>query len=273
MPELYRANPKDGVAWITGASTGIGRALALRLAAEGYTVAATARDAERLSSLSEEASIINRNIISFPCDVTDQEQMAKTVAEIERAAGKIVLAVFNAGCYFPTRGDRLDALNILNTFDINLFGTVYGLVPVVDFMRARGRGHIVFIGSASSYFGWPSAAAYSASKAALATMAEALKYDFDKMNIRLQVLNPGFIDTPLTEKYSFYMPGLMSVDDASARMARSLRTGGFESSFPRRFTLILKALNILPFSLRYRLVRKLTGWEMRPLAKARKPRR
>lgn len=272
MPELYRASPKDGVAWITGASTGIGRALALRLAAEGYTVAATARDEERLASLAEEATTAGRNIFSFPCDVTDQAQMAKTVAAIERDAGKIALAVFNAGCYFPTRGDRLDALNILNTFDINLFGTIYGLTPVVDYMRAHGHGHVVLVGSASSYFGWPSAAAYSASKAALATMAEALKYDFDKMNIRLQVLNPGFIDTPLTEKYSFYMPGLMSVDDASARMARAIRSGGFASSFPKRFTFMLKLLNMLPFSARYLLVRKLTGWEKRPLAKARKPR-
>ncbi|MEO9339125.1 SDR family NAD(P)-dependent oxidoreductase [Mesorhizobium sp. SB112] len=268
---IYRANPKDGVAWVTGASTGIGRSLALDLAAEGYTVAVTARDEERLVSLESEAKGPGR-IISFPCDVTDGVAMLATVVAIEEQLGAIALAVFNAGTYFPTRGERLDALNIINSFDINLFGVLHGLVPVVERMRLRGQGHVVFVGSASSYFGWPSAAAYGSTKAALNNFAESLKHDFDKMNIRIQLVNPGFVDTPLTEKTGFSMPALVPVADASKRMAKGFRSGGFEISFPRRLNWPLKLLRALPFSFRFWLIHKITGWKDRPMAKARKPR-
>lgn len=269
---VYRANPRDGVAWITGASTGIGRALARDLCTEGYTVAVTARDEERLTTLVEETAGLKGRIVPFPCDVTDEAGMVKTVAAIEKEAGPIVLAIFNAGNYFPTRGDRLDVLNILKTFEINLFGVVFGLVPVTEYMRERGKGQVVVVGSASSYFGWPSASAYGASKAALNNLAEGLKYDFDKMNIRLQVVNPGFVDTPLTEKNQFSMPALMPVDKAAARMIQAINTGGFESSFPWRFTLFLKTLRILPQPLRFALMNRLTGWKSRPLTSGRKPR-
>lgn len=268
---LYRANPQDGVAWITGASTGIGRAVARDLCGEGYTVAVTARDEERLTTLVEETRGMKGRIVPFPCDVTDEPGMLKTVAAIEKEAGPIVLAIFNAGNYFPTRGDRLDTLNILKTFEINLFGVVFGLVPVADYMRERGKGQMLLVGSASSYFGWPSASAYGASKAALNNMAEGLKYDFDKMNIRIQVVNPGFVDTPLTEKNQFSMPALMPVDKAAKRVVQAIKTGGFESSFPWRFTWFLKALRALPQPVRFWIMNRLTGWKSRPLANGRKP--
>ena len=129
--------------------------------------------------------------------------------------GPIVLAIFNAGNYFPTRGERLEVLNFTRTFEVNLFGVINGLVPVADRMRERGRGHIVVVASVTSYFGWPTTAAYGASKAALNNMAEALKYDFDKLNIRIQVMNPGFVDTPLTGRNNFA--------DAGADAGRSRR--------------------------------------------------
>jgi NAD(P)-dependent dehydrogenase (short-subunit alcohol dehydrogenase family) len=269
---LYRARPGDGVAWITGASTGIGRELARNLAAEGYTVCATARDEDRLATLVAETAGLSGRIIPYPCDVTEEAAMTRTVVAIERDVGPIVLCVFNAGTYFPTRGERLDSSNVVKTFEINLFGVVYGLVPALDRMRQRGRGHFVIVGSASSYFGWPNAASYGASKAALNNLAEGLKHDFDKLNIRIQVINPGFVDTPLTQKNDFAMPGLMPVADAARRMADGIRSGGFEISFPRRLNWALKLLRILPFSLRYWLVHRITKWEQRPLAPARKPR-
>lgn len=266
---LYRANPRDGIAWVTGASTGIGRSLALDLAREGYSVAATARTAEKLISLAEEASGLPGRIIPFPGDVTDEKAMAAIVDAIERQAGPIVLAVFNAGNYFPTRGERLDSSNFVKTYEINLFGVVYGLVPTVERMRERGRGQIAIVASVSGYFGWPSTAAYGSSKAALANMAESLKYEFDKMNIRIQVMNPGFIDTPLTGKSAFPMPALMKVDKASKRLARGLKSGGFETTFPRRFTWFLKLLRASPQPLRFWFVNKATGWGKRPAG--RKP--
>lgn len=269
---LYRAKPGDGAAWVTGASTGIGRELALALAQSGYTVAATARDEERLANLVEEANGLSGRIIAFPCDVTEREAMLATIREIEQTAGPIALAVFNAGTFYPTRGDRLDINNIEKTFEINFFGTVNGLVPVAELMRSRGHGQIMLVGSASSFFGWPSASAYGASKAAMNSMAEALKYDFDKMNIRLQVVNPGFVDTPLTERNAFKMPFLMKAEDAARRIVSAVERGGFETTFPRRFTIPLKLLRLLPFPLRFAVMNRLTGWKSRPMSSERKPR-
>ncbi|HTV67061.1 MAG TPA: SDR family NAD(P)-dependent oxidoreductase [Rhizobiaceae bacterium] len=260
---LYRATPKDGVAWITGASTGIGRALALDLAREGYAVAVTARDEDNLTTLVGEAAGLPGRVVPFPCDVTDEAGMERTVAEIEREVGPLALAVFNAGNYFPTWPQRLEALNFSKTFEVNVMGVIYGLVPALDRMKERRRGHLVIVGSVTSYFGWPATAAYGSSKAALFNLAEGLKYDLDKMNVRIQVLNPGFIDTPLTRKNSFAMPALMPVDKASQRIVRALKSGGFEVTFPWRFTWFLKFLRILPQPLRFAFINRATGWHKR----------
>jgi NAD(P)-dependent dehydrogenase (short-subunit alcohol dehydrogenase family) len=270
---LYRAQPGDGVAWVTGASTGIGRSLARDLVAEGYTVAVTARDEERLATLVDEIAGMPGRILLFPCDVTDEDGMLKTVAAIEDKAGPIVLAIFNAGAFFPTRGERMDVQNFARTYELNILGTLYGLVPVVARMQSRGRGQIALMGSVTAYFGLPSAAAYGSSKAALNNLAESLKFDFDKMNIRLQIINPGFVETPLTEKKPFPMPGIMSADKASARIARGLRTGGFEVAFPRRFTLFLKLLKLFPHAVYFWFMNWATGWRKRPLGPMRKPRK
>lgn len=264
MP-LYRASPKDGVAWITGGSTGIGRAVALHLVREGYTVAITARDEEEMASVRDSAGGLAGKIVAYPCDVTDEAGMEKTVAAIERDAGPIVLAIFNAGTFLPARGERLETTNLVRTFEINLFGVIYGLVPVVDRMRERGHGQVAITGSVTAYFGLPSAAAYGATKAALNNMAEALRFDFEKMNIRIQMMNPGFVDTPLTKKNSFPMPSLMTVEKAADSYVKGLKSGGFETTFPRRFTWQLKILRRLPKELVFRILNKMTGWDKRPI--------
>lgn len=266
---LYRANPKDGIAWITGASTGIGRQLALDLARQGYAVAVTARDAEQFPSLLAAAAGAPGRIVPYPCDVTDEQGMERTVASIERDVGPIVLAVFNAGTYLPTHGERLETYNFQATFRINVMGVIHGLVPVSDRMRDRGFGQIAIVGSVTSYFGLPSAAAYGGSKAALNSIAQSLRYDFDKLNIRIQMVNPGFVATPLTAKNRFAMPGLMSVENASARMVAGFRTGGFEITFPRRLSWALKAGLYLPSGLYYRIIRKMTGWDKRKFGSIR----
>ena len=260
---LYRAEPKDGVAWITGASTGIGRALALTLVRNGYVVAATARDEAGLISLREEAASGPGRAVSFLCDVGDEAAMEDVVARIERELGPIVLAVFNAGNYSATHGERLETYNFLQTYRVNLLGVIFGLVPVADRMRDRGFGQIALVGSVTSYLGLPSAAAYGSSKAALNSLAQSLRYDFDKLNIRLQMVNPGFVATPLTAKNRFRMPGLMQADEAAERLARGLRGGGFEIAFPKRLAWPLKALTLLPAGLQYRVIRRLTGWDKR----------
>lgn len=261
----YRADPVHGVAWLTGGSTGIGRAVAVQLASEGYTVAVTARPEESIESLIGETASMQGRVLSFPCDVTDEAGMAVVVASIERDVGPIVLAIFNAGRYLATAGENLNVDNFRQTYAVNVFGVINGMVPVVERMRYRSRGHIVLIGSVAAYFGWPTTAAYGATKAALNNMAEALKYDFDKMNIRIQVMNPGFVDTPLTAKNPLKMYALMTVDQASTRICRAIRTGGFEVAFPRRLAWGLKLLRVMPRGFTEFVIDAATLWKARPL--------
>jgi NAD(P)-dependent dehydrogenase (short-subunit alcohol dehydrogenase family) len=262
---LYRANPKDGVAWITGGSSGLGRALARDLANQGYAVAVTSLPQDPADTLIVETAQMPGHVRSFPCDVTDEQGMARTAAAIEEQMGPIVLAVFNAGNYIATPGENLVVRDFHRSFAVNYFGIVNGVVPVVEHMRVRGRGHIVLVGSVTAYSGWPTTAAYGGTKAAINILAESLKYDFDKMNIRVQVINPGFIDTPLTEKNKLPMPGLMPVHRASRRMARGIRKGGFEVTFPYHISWPLKLLGLLPRPIGRFVIGLTTHWWGRPL--------
>lgn len=265
MP-LYRAIPNDGAAWITGGSSGFGRAIAKELAAAGFTVAVTARDEDPIDTLIAETEALPGRILAYPCDVTDEKRMAATVAAIEKDVGPVALAIFNAGSYVPVAGENLSVRKFRNAYEVNLLGVLNGLVPAVRCMKMRGRGQIVLVGSVSAYFGWPTTAAYGATKAGLNNMAESLKFDLDKINVRIQIVNPGFIDTPLVQKSGLRLPATLSPEAAARRMVRVIDRGGFETSFPRRLTWCLKFLSILPRALTLRFVKILTGWEKRPLS-------
>ena len=263
---LYRANPKDGAAWVTGASSGIGRAVALRLAADGYTVVATARDAARLDELVVEARGLAGRIVAMPGDVTDTDAMSEIVKTVRSEFGTICLAIFNAGIYTRARGDGLLVSRFEKTFGVNLMGVVNCLVPVIETMKASGRGHVAMMSSVAGFGGIPTSAAYGASKAALINMAESLKFDFDKLDIRIQVINPGFVETPATGVNPFAMPALMDVDDAAWRIARGLARGGFQVTFPKRLVWLAKAARLLPYALYFPLIAAATGWNRRPVA-------
>ena len=266
---IYRAGPGDGPVWLTGGSSGIGRALALDLAREGWTVAVTTRPQDLLDGVVDEAAGLAGKILPFYCDVTDEAGMARTVEAIEAQAGAIVLAVFNAGTYVPVHAEALSLSAFRTTYEVNLFGVLHGMIPAVAAMRKRGRGHIVLVGSVTAYFGWPTTGAYGATKAALNVMADSLRFDFVKMNIRLQIINPGFVDTPLSAKNSFVMPGLMPVDRAADRMMRTIRSGGYETTFPRRLTWGLKLMRLLPRNVLFAFLNYVTRWKGRPLMPGR----
>lgn len=263
--DLYRIKAGDGVVWITGASAGIGRAVALKLAEKGYDVIASARSEDKLEALADESGPMLGSIKPFPCDVTDRDGMAEAVGQIEAEHGPISLAIFNAGNYWTTRGEALDIDAFEKTLGINFFGVLNGLVPAVERMKAHGKGQIVIVGSVSGYSGLPAAAAYGASKAAINNLAESLKFDFDRLNIRVQMVNPGFIDTPLTEKNRFEMPALMPVDKAAAAMVAGMENGGFEITFPRRFTWILKLLGLMPHPVYFFVMKRVTRWNKQQL--------
>ncbi|MCO4054742.1 MAG: SDR family NAD(P)-dependent oxidoreductase [Bosea sp.] len=252
--------PTDGVAWLTGASSGIGRATALELARRGWTVCITARRIEELEAVCAEASGLPGRIIAHVGDVTDETGMAQLVDGIERVHGPIALAFFNAGVAPYTRAGALDVQAFRQAMAVNVLGVANGLAPVLARMGERGKGQVAVNASVAGYRGLPKAAAYGASKAAAIHLCEALKFDCDNLGIRMQVVNPGFIDTPLTQKNDFPMPFLMSMDNAARRVVDGFERGGFEIIFPRRLAFILKVMRILPYAWYFPLIARQTGW-------------
>ncbi len=261
----YVARPAHGAAWVTGASAGLGRAMAERLAAKGFTVFATARSAGPLAELAGETSALKGHVVAMPGDVTDADDMARIVDTIERQHGALSLAVFNASVFVPVHGEALEVPDFDRTFAVNLGGVVNGLVPAVEAMKRAGRGHIAFVASATGYGGLPTSAAYGATKAALINMAESLKFDFDKLDIRIQVVNPGFLEGRTSVRSGVPLPYLAAVDQAAGRIVDGLGRGGFEIVFPKRRALARKLLGLLPYSLYFAVLNWRTGWKKRPL--------
>jgi NAD(P)-dependent dehydrogenase (short-subunit alcohol dehydrogenase family) len=233
----------SGPIWITGASSGIGRAVALAYAAQGKTLAVSARDAKALDSLVAEG---NGRIHAYPLDVTDRAASLALVDRIEADLGPIALALLNAGTHHEVRVRDFDPAIFDRLFAVNVGGVVNGLAAVIPRMVARRSGHIAIVSSVAGYRGLPSASAYGATKAALINMAEALEPDLALHGIKLSLINPGFVRTPLTDLNEFPMPFLMEVDAAAARIVSGLASSAFEITFPRRFAFILKLLRIIP---------------------------
>ena len=241
--------------WITGASSGIGRELARHYARQGASVAASARRREELEALAGEAP---GRISAFPVDVTDAAAMAAAVAAIEAAIGPLDLAILNAGTFTPLEIDNFDVALFRRHVEINYMGAVHGIAALLPRFLARGAGQIAVTSSVAGYRGLPQAAAYGPTKAALINLCESLKPDLDRRGIRISIVNPGFVRTPMTDSNTFPMPFLMEPDDAARRIAKGLEEGKFEVTFPRRFTFMLKLARLLPYALYFRLVQRAT---------------
>ncbi len=242
--------------WITGASSGIGRELALQLARRGDSVAVSARRADELNKLAAEAG--PGRVLPYPVDVGDAAAMARAADEIEAALGPLDLAVFNAGTHAPVEIERFSAAPFRHLMEINYMGAVNGLAAVVPRFVARRAGHVAVVSSVAGYRGLPSASAYGPTKAALINLCESLKPDLDRYGVTISVINPGFVRTPLTDLNPFPMPFLMEADAAARRIVAGLDKGAFEITFPRRFTFMLKLARMLPYALYFRLVKRAT---------------
>ncbi|MEM6901789.1 MAG: SDR family NAD(P)-dependent oxidoreductase [Pseudomonadota bacterium] len=252
--------PSDGIAWITGASTGLGRALAIELVNRGWKVAVSARSEDKLKTIAEEVkSGKGENVIPAPLDVTDKEQSAKVVAKLVKDHGPIARAVMNAGTYDPMANDLFNAEGYARLMNINCNGVAYSLEPVLEHMAENKKGQVAITASVAGYRGLPNSIAYSSSKAALIAMAEALKFNCDPHNIRVQICNPGFVRTPLTDKNEFEMPFLMEVDDAARDFADGLDKNRFEIAFPWIFTSMVRRISRLPYGLYFPAVKKATA--------------
>jgi NAD(P)-dependent dehydrogenase (short-subunit alcohol dehydrogenase family) len=245
------------IIWITGASSGIGAALALHLARAGHEVAASARSADKLARLRDLPEAAGR-FHPYPLDVTDRAAAVAVLAEIERDLGLLDTAVLAAGTHQPVTADAFDAATFARLVEVNLIGTANCLEPLLQKLIARRRGRIAIVSSVVGYRGLPTAAYYGATKAALINLAEALKFDLDRAGVTLQLIDPGFVRTPLTDRNEFPMPFLIPAEEAAARIAKGLESTSFEITFPRRFTYILKLLRCLPYRVYFPLVARAT---------------
>lgn len=248
--------PHDGCVWITGASSGIGAAVARRLAEDGWQVAASARNAEKLADL---AAASAGRIVAYPLDVTNVVAARTVVSRIEEETAPIARAILNAGTFVPTEIEQFTADHFREHVEINLMGTVNCLEPLLPRLCERRKGQIAVVSSVAGYRGLPRAAAYGSTKAALINLTESLKLGLDKYGVKVQVVNPGFVKTPLTDKNDFPMPFLMDVEDAAAALVRGLDRTAFEISFPKKFTFWMKRLRSLPYGLYFPAIHKSTG--------------
>jgi len=247
----------DRVAWVTGAGKGIGRGLALRLAEQGWTVAASSRTEEDLARLKMDSA--SGRIHGFPLDVTDAAATARTTAMIEERLGPIDLTILNAGTHQPFAAESFTADKVRGLVETNLMGTVNCLAPLLERLIARRSGHVAVVTSLAGYRGLPTAAAYGATKAGLINMCEALRPDLEGHGVKLTLINPGFVKTPLTDKNDFPMPFLISVEKAVDHILEGLDKGAFEIAFPKGFAFLMKLLRILPDPLFFALSRRMIG--------------
>ena len=241
------------VIWITGASSGIGKSLAIKFANEGWQVAASARRENLLKELSD----TNSNIHSFPLDVMDSEKCKTVSTEIINKLENIEICIFCTGIHDPKSEKSLDLEKVRKIMEVNFFGTVNSINSVYDYFKKKRSGHISMVSSVAGYRGLPAGGAYCASKSALTTFAESLYFDLKRFNVRVSVVHPGFIKTPMTDQNDFPMPMIKSPEFAADEMFKGLtQSNAFEIHFPKQFTFIMKILKIMPNWLYLKLIKK-----------------
>ena len=238
--------------WITGASSGIGKALAEKFSLEGWKVAISARRKEILDEMAEK-----ENIFSYPLDVTNQIQIKDVFSKIINDFGDLDLCVFSSGTYDPKLEQEINIKQNKFVMETNFFGVLYCIKTVEKYFKEKKEGHISIVSSIAGYRGLPNSSGYGPSKAALTNLTESLYFDFKKHNVRISLVSPGFIKTPLTDKNEFQMPFIKSPEFAAEKMFNGLtKTKAFEIHFPKALTVILKLLRILPYKIYLYLIDK-----------------
>ena len=241
--------------WITGGSTGIGKALAVKFASKGWNVAVSARREELLNELSDQYE----NISAFPLDVTDKQKCAEVFDQIKKKYEDIDICFFSTGTWNPKKEKEIDVEQIEEVFKINFFGTVNTIKAVEQYFRERKKGTITIVSSIAGYRGLPNSTGYGPSKSALNNLAESLYFDFKRFGVRVCLVSPGFIKTPMTDKNDFKMPFIKTTDYAANKIYDGLiNKNVFEIHFPKSLTIILKILSFLPSKLYFSLVGQMT---------------
>lgn len=254
--------------WIVGASSGIGEALALELARRGARLALSARGRERLEAVCAACDAAARPAhhtdppapaLALALDLSRVDELERARDQLLAAWGGVDLVVFNAGTYRPLRAWELSAQAVRETLETNLVGTMSATAAVLPTLLAQGEGAIALVGSVAGYGGLPKATVYGPSKAALINFAEVLHLDLSQRGIGVFLIDPGFVATPLTAQNDFAMPALQTPAQAAAAIVDGFARGDFEIHFPKRFTRVLKLLQLLPRRLYFALIRRATG--------------
>lgn len=242
--------------WIIGASTGIGRATAALLHARGARVIASARDARALEGFASQ----HPGAIGLPMDVTDTGSVKLAIDRID-ALGGTDGVVYCAGHYRPMRADAMDADELMRHLQVNYIGALNVLVPMLPrlLQRPRDSAFVSLVGSVAGYVGLPNSLAYGPTKAALIHLAQTLFLDLRPKGVGVSLINPGFVDTPLTAPNRHAMPAKISAEEAADAIVQGWARGQFEIHFPRRFSLAMKLLALLPARWCFYLVHKVTG--------------
>ena len=244
--------------WITGGSTGIGRALAIKFASKGWHVAVSARRVELLNELSNSYE----NIFAFPLDVTDKSKCKEVFNEIKNKFENIDICFFSTGTWNPKKEKDIDVEQIEDVFKVNFFGTVNTIKAAEEYFKNKKNGVITIVSSIAGYRGLPNSTGYGPSKSALNNLAESLYFDFKRYNVRVCLVSPGFIKTPMTDKNNFKMPFLKTPEYAADQIYDGLiNKKNFEIHFPKSLTITLKFLSFLPSKIYFSLVGKLTKYQ------------
>ncbi|HEX4917906.1 MAG TPA: SDR family NAD(P)-dependent oxidoreductase [Limnobacter sp.] len=246
--------------WIVGASTGIGEALARQLDQLGCKQMLSARSADKLASLAGEL----KHATALPLDITQEQGVKNAFDTLMTAWGGVDLVVLMAGTYSEMDVANFDLAKVRHQIDVNLNGTMHVLASVLPAVLAQGHGHISIVSSVAGYRGLPNSLAYGPTKAALINLAEALHMELKPSKVGVSVVNPGFVDTPLTRKNTFPMPFLITAEQAANEIIVGLEKGEFEIHFPKAFTRSLRTLRILPYSLYFAAVKKFTAGNKKP---------
>jgi len=234
---------------ITGASSGLGRALALQYAAAGWQVLAIARSGERLIQLSQQSPWIQ----CLQLDLTDAQAVADSVPQIRALLPRLDLVILNAGTCEYVDADDFDLAAFDRTFAVNFFSVVAGVKWWLPLLQSSARPQLAIVSSLAWMFPFTRAEAYGASKAALSYFTDSVRLDLAGQGIQVSLIEPGFVDTPLTRKNDFAMPFILPVDQAAARVIGAIDSGKLRYRFPKRLAFSLSLLNLLPYNLRQRV--------------------
>ncbi|MCQ8894917.1 SDR family NAD(P)-dependent oxidoreductase [Limnobacter humi] len=238
--------------WLVGASTGIGEALARQLDAQGCQQVLSARSADKLAALAKDLN----QAMAVPVDIADEHAVEQAARVALQYLEGIDLVVLMAGTYAEMAIENFDLTEVKRQVNVNLNGTLHVLAQVLPVVMQQRAGHIAVVSSVAGYRGLPNSLAYGPTKAALINLAEALYVELKPHGVGVSLINPGFVDTPLTRKNTFPMPFIIGADKAASEIIYGLEAGEFETHFPKTFTRSLRAMRLMPYSLYFSAVKR-----------------